>query len=50
MKNGPDDAASIVRAAFSHASPKLVLPYDATCGGIVRNACITWFAMCRLLA
>src|SRR5262249_39640713 len=25
------------------------LPYDAACGGMVRNACITWFAMCRLL-
>jgi hypothetical protein len=23
--------------------------YDATCGGMDRNACITWFAMCRLL-
>jgi len=22
---------------------------DATCGGMVRNACIMWFAICRLL-
>jgi hypothetical protein len=46
----PDDASSTIQAAFHMYPPILVLLYDATCGGMVRNACITWFAICRLLA
>src|SRR5262252_641628 len=43
--NGPDDAGGVTRGAFCRLTPS----YDAACGGIVRNACITWFAMWRLL-